>query len=298
MKKILFSLTICLLLGFFFTLQNAHSQCGTEIPKGYADQVVEMIANNNGYRTAATTRLDRKLTITAWLINQPGGMPPNDLQEEIDLAIDSLNMVFEPIGLEFEICEYTTIPNYNFNTFDQDAFEEELLAVYYQPNTINMYFPDEIIIGGETQADDLTFMPGEGLDAMYIATPDTDADGFGEISFKRMAHSMGHYFGLFHTYETEFGVEFAGNMPVIDCDVTGDLICDTEADPYNPITLLPFDEDGCNLAVSLMAPNGEWYVPPTNNLMNDYPESCRCIFTTEQFNWMANVYLEERAYLW
>ena len=137
-----------------------------------------------------------------------------------------------------------------------------------------------------------------GLDAMYIATPDTDGDGVGEISYKRIAHEMGHYFGLFHTYETAFGEELAGNMPVLDCEVTGDLICDTEADPYDPINLLPFDSMGCNLATSLMDANGEWYVPPTNNLMNDYPETCRCIFTTEQFNWMASVYLEERLYLW
>lgn len=296
MKKNLFSFTICLFVGFFFTLQNVHSQCGTEIPKGYADKVVEMIANNNGYRTAATTRIDRKLTITAWLINQEDGSPPNDLEEDINLAIDSLNIIFEPIGLEFEICEFTSIPNWNFNEFEVEVWEEELLAVYYQPNTINLYLPDEIIRGG-SNIGGFAYMPG-GPDAIYVATPDNDLDGFGEISYKVIAHEVGHYFGLFHTFETDFGDELAGTMPVPDCETTGDLICDTEADPYEEDDPPPFDSLTCNLAVSLTDANGEWYVPPTNNLMSYYPEKCRCIFTTEQFNWMANVYLEERLYLW
>lgn len=43
---------------------------------------------------------------------------------------------------------------------------------------------------------------------------------------RMMAHEWGHAFGLRHTHEDTFGEEWAG-----DCDVTGDLVCDTPPDP-------------------------------------------------------------------
>jgi len=272
------------------------SECGTEISESYYKDKLAQMGTNNNYRTAAAPILDRKLTITAWLFDSGLGQVPNDREEDINAAIDTLNIIFEPIGLEFEICAFTAIPNHEMNTFVDETYLEEALAVYYQPNTINMYFPDEITRSGG-MVGGFAYMPG-GPDAVFIASPDNNMDGFGEISYKTIAHEMGHYFGLFHTFEPIFGTEFAGNIPTSNCETTGDLICDTEADPYDEDDPPAFDTLGCNLAVSLMDPNGEWYVPPTNNLMSYYPQECRCIFTNEQYNVMANVYVNERTYLW
>ena len=43
---------------------------------------------------------------------------------------------------------------------------------------------------------------------------------------RRLAHEWGHVLGLRHTHEEGYGAEWEGN-----CDVTGDLRCDTPADP-------------------------------------------------------------------
>ncbi|MCP4916742.1 MAG: hypothetical protein GY913_07435 [Proteobacteria bacterium] len=50
--------------------------------------------------------------------------------------------------------------------------------------------------------------------------------GVRKPSPRMMAHEWGHVFGLRHTHEDTFGPEWDG-----DCDVTGDLVCDTAPDP-------------------------------------------------------------------
>ena len=63
--------------------------------------------------------------------------------------------------------------------------------------------------------------------ASYPGTPDrggiVTVNKPGE---RTLAHEWGHILGLRHTHEQDFGAEWDG-----DCDVTGDLLCDTPPDP-------------------------------------------------------------------
>ena len=101
---------------------------------------------------------------------------------------------------------------------------------------------------------------------------------------------MGHFFGLYDTFETKFGLEFANGK---NCATTGDLMCDTEADPNNS------SDPNCHITnKNLKDTNGEYYTPPICNHMGLYSTGCIKSFTPEQFNRMLNILNTKRNYLW
>ena len=102
---------------------------------------------------------------------------------------------------------------------------------------------------------------------------------------------MGHFFGLYHTFETSNGVELVNES---NCVTAGDLVCDTPADPGLSNTPSP----DCQLAPYIMDVNGQWYVPQIGNVMSYYSEDCTCGFTTGQLERMAFMYQTFRFYLW
>jgi phage-related protein len=105
---------------------------------------------------------------------------------------------------------------------------------------------------------------------------------------------MGHFFGLYHTFDQDFGVELVDGS---NCETTGDLVCDTEADPTDEGDHLPYPD--CNYTGPYMTDaNGDYYVPPTNNIMSYYSFDCICRFTPQQYNRMLEQYQQFRSYLW
>ena len=102
------------------------------------------------------------------------------------------------------------------------------------------------------------------------------------------SHETGHCLGLFHTYDTRFGLEFVNGA---FCDLRGDLMCDTKADPYS------FFGDDCFLVDTIdntyfgycEDPDGNKnYDPPYNNIMSYWKHSPES-FTTDQFAAMNSV---------
>ncbi len=101
---------------------------------------------------------------------------------------------------------------------------------------------------------------------------------------------MGHYFDLFHTYETYFGIEnIARTGSCVNCSISGDLLCDTPADPSGRVTFSLINDD-CQWDPDKQPPADECgqrnYAPLTNNLMITEVKFCRSSFTEEQKNRM------------
>lgn len=98
-----------------------------------------------------------------------------------------------------------------------------------------------------------------------------------------LTHEMGHYWGLEHTFA---GPELANGS---DCTTAGDAICDTPADPYMGPPLDQYLTD-CIFTGMMQDPNGDWFDPDVGNIMSYY-SGCRCHFSYQQYERMAQTYL-------
>ena len=101
---------------------------------------------------------------------------------------------------------------------------------------------------------------------------------------KILAHELGHNLGLYHTHENFGGNELVDQS---NCNVAGDYICDTAADP-NLNGKVGSDCSYTGLDVDSM---GNSYKPPVNNIMSYTNDDCRTEFTKEQYDKMVS-YME------
>jgi hypothetical protein len=199
---------------------------------------------------------------------------------------DLVNEAFEPMGMSFEICNETLIPNYQYNFIsDKDepdpGFRRELdmRAEFYTENVINVYYVEDIDHSSGVPAAGYAYFPG-GADVVVLEK------SHGDLTIE---HELGHFFSLYHTFEGDFGGELVDGS---NCEVTGDLICDTPADINGNI-----EQAACQYDDLSTDTNGDHYTPYLSNIMSYYGD-CRCKFTIGQYNRMAWAYLNERSYLW
>ena len=91
-------------------------------------------------------------------------------------------------------------------------------------------------------------------------------DKFFIDDYKVIVHEFGHYFGLYHTAETTFGIEKVSGE---NCKTTGDKICDTPADPgelYNVYV----NYSNCEMKGFKESGSGLEYRPMIDNYMSYY----------------------------
>lgn len=219
------------------------------------------------------------------------GVEMADIQE----SINSLNELFEPICASFSITDTRIIENefYDLNSFQTEIYQN-MASAYNKPFRINIYIGEQVAFGDYTQSR-ATY---EGI----AQAPDSyPAIGVNKIAFpnfdtrKYLAHAVGSYFGLRPTSYEETELVDGSN-----CAITGDNICDTPADPFNPI--LTGEESGtyidiCRFQYPLKDANDEFYNPDVSNIMSYYTR-CRCVFTQEQYQRMANTYLNNPGNTW
>ncbi|WP_417291038.1 T9SS type A sorting domain-containing protein [Corallibacter sp.] len=91
-----------------------------------------------------------------------------------------------------------------------------------------------------------------------------------------VAHEMGHYFGLLHTFETANGEELVDGS---NCSTAGDLLCDTPADGFN--TYGDVNGGSCDYTSGTDA-NGDFYAADETQIMSyNQPFSCVDNFSPE-----------------
>lgn len=233
----------------------------------------------------------KTFSVVAWVLTDTMNTTDPLTRGQVEAAIASTNNLFSDICVDFTLCDYVELPNHRQDTLVRGIRDEEIAALYRKKNVINLYF-STFIIDPTVEAGPCGYAPlGD-----TVIPPDTNTrdaiflqkDCFG---WQVLAHELGHYFGLYHTFETDaFGVELADGS---NCETAGDLLCDTQADPDGS------NDGDCHLFPQTRQPEtGLVYEPPVCNIMSYYSPDCTVEFTRGQYNRMLSIMKTGRSYLW
>ncbi len=205
-------------------------------------------------------------------------------------AIAICNQYFINANIQFYICGTSSnTPNYinntamyNWNTaaFNRDA----ITATNNVNNAHNIYFSNSL--GG---AGGFSF----GMTQSKVNNRTFVLNGQADDS-KTLAHELGHYFNLAHTFNNSSSNDISARELVTrntsetaprlsaNCSTTGDFVCDTPSDPYN---LFGGFLSSCNttgIGITAIDANGDGFIPSPMNVMNYYFCS-PYIFSTQQY---------------
>lgn len=212
---------------------------------------------------------------------------------QIQNTVVVMNQKFSPMCVQFKICNYDTVPESIYFTKTSENYLTEMTTKYNIPNTINIYYSASVsgLWGSLDGSAGLTTSSNDNIRMKNPLFRDFMLINYSDLTM--ISHEMGHFFGLYDTFDNPSGVkEFANGK---NCTSAGDSICDTEADPatFNATIV------NCHLTNPTKDGNGDYYTPPVCNQMSFYPFSgCIKYFTPEQFNRMLNVFYTKRKYLW
>ena len=234
--------------------------------------------------------------------DKTGGLPLFDLNNS--LAICNKFYINAGQGIQFYIAG--TEPNYiddstfyDFNSGKKDAtgktMEERITAKYAINNAVNVYFVNNLLADGKALAGYAYFPTREASSNTCVMLNGQTNDN------STFAHEFGHYFNLFHTFQgnnddiperelvTRLKIENGKRKPA-NCDLKGDLFCDTPSDPFDRKPKV----NNCVYAdTTLKDANGDIFEPTMKNIMS-YFECNVDTFTPNQYTMMGGVGLTER----
>ena len=181
-------------------------------------------------------------------------------------------------------------PDYIDNTALYNSFSEGNLPNGTDAtNAMNMYFIHSP--GPNANYGGYAYYPTTDLSSTRSVIAQAANDYLGRFV---IPHELGHNFNLFHT----FGNTNSGNSAELvtrgagaNCSSTGDLICDTPADPHGPSCGgYAYNSAGCAVYTGTCTDaNGDTYNPQTGNTMSYYFDggpACLRFFTAGQYDRM------------
>ncbi len=162
--------------------------------------------------------------------------------------------------------------NFDANNIDQITGVPGTVA----NNAITIYLHKGLVLGGQ------------GLNGIAYSIPSTVMSvSRGAINNFSIGHELGHCFGLYHTFETAYGLECPDGS---NCTDAGDFICDTRATPDDDQYMDDNTNASCvytgNKGISC---NGAFrlYNPEVTNYMSYGRRPCRDIFSPNQVSRMV-----------
>jgi GEVED domain/Secretion system C-terminal sorting domain/Pregnancy-associated plasma protein-A len=294
----------------FLSLEtNAQLRCGTPSPS-ITQQIRTVESRNQLMKGVKSARTDTVkglvyLPVRPHIVrknDKSGALPLFDLNNS--LAICNKFFINAGQGIQFFIAG--TEPNYvddstlyDFNSGKKDAsgktMEERITAANAVKNAINVYFVGNLLADGKSLAGYAYFPTREASSNTCVMLNGQTNDN------STFAHEFGHYFNVFHTFQgnndtiperelvTRLEVENGKRKPA-NCDLKGDLFCDTPSDPFDRKPKVT----NCVYAdTTLKDANGDIFEPSMRNIMS-YFECNNDTFTPNQYTMMGVVGLNER----
>ncbi len=277
------------------------SGCGTEIsPNGFEfyRSIVKQAKANKG-ADFAESALPVNVPVHFHIIRRNDGTGFSGLTvaeqlAECDAALDTVNQRYKAANIQFYRClEPNIIMNDMF--FDSinvgSATQQAFTAANFNPSVINVYFTRRVLSSA-------------GSNRCGWAKFPTDAERWVIMNYgclddrNTFAHEMGHYFGLLHTHENFMGAENVTRDPTnacFDCDVDGDFLCDTPADPSLQLANGNFLVNAsCMYTGTAMDACGVAYAPDTRNIMSYTTGTCGNRFSAGQLGIISQAYTNTR----
>jgi hypothetical protein len=294
MRRTLLFIYIC----FSFCTHLIGQRTAVSYIPGQYVQSHENQYNGESFAGKGIPKLEKSFNIACYIFIDSATQEYHITEPQIIEAIKLLNTNFKPLGFTFKICEFNYIENFLYNSYNYKSYGIEPFVLYRKKNTINLYIAASVIgVNSTSGTNGFASTPSDPHSFIYI-------NKLALQTTQTLTHLTGHFFGLYDTHESSFGIEVVDDP---SCRTTGDLMCDTNADLIAmsttrtppPELKVPFTypSEGCQLIFKFNDRNGVTYLPPTSNFMSNYyfnggsPESndCRCSFTPGQFRKM---YLE------
>jgi hypothetical protein len=237
------------------------------------------------------TCLNRMFSIVFYVILDSTQTPGQASPAAISQFIDTLNKRFQKICVRFGNCSTVYIPNHGYAEWYRPTTDSIITSQWYTEKTINIYLVDSIYQN----------VPEEPFGYTYGLPSNTNLPTKDVIVLEKWhllanncglaLHQIGHYFGLVHTHgeinpslpttpPTPTNVASKEFVDRSNCELHGDGLCDTEADPS---------------VFGTMDGKGQYYLAPRDNYMSGYSSSCR--FSQQQYNRMAYFMITARRYL-
>lgn len=252
-------------LGFSSALlpaQQARFQCHTHAPNSAPPPFDPAFA----YKTLTPTTVPVALHLFTDAQGNGNGVSVASFREDLD----SINVYMNQINLQLHLCAQTIVMDDDHVNpqFDIDQMWFDSLMV---PGMVNVFIPNSvnnIAWGGSA-----TRIGGPYTIMDYVLIMGQD------MPYGILAHEIGHFLGLYHTFESSFGSELVDGS---NCAIAGDLICDTPADPGMSFTEVDSLTCTWNNQGNEFDINGDAYTPSTVNFMSYSAIHCTTEFTPMQ----------------
>lgn len=287
-------------------IQNDYKECGEQLDAAsflkYQQTVVRERLNNTNTFQALPPVIEKPVQFHS-LRNSDG--TDGLTQEQVDSSLLLANIMFAPVGIHFYQCQPV-------HYIDNDA-QNAVKYIFEWPNNCDSVTPETTLANANNVADVINIYLLNTNGWNWASLPQSKDDNcFDWIVLRKtsynsewiLAHELGHYFNLLHTHQTrtQSGITFKetitrdSSTTCYNCDVEGDLICDTPADPYLKDSIV-FNTNNCTYIGNFFdGCSSTNYTTDPLNIMS-YANGCQQIFSQGQIDRMRFAADSLRDYL-